>query len=94
MDEFERFETLAVHAGEMADPETGALRQPPLASWGARLARGSSEGDVWPVGGSTVRVTCSSGSGQPRGAPSGARSTKDSDTWAPGSSGARMVNWK
>jgi len=28
MNEFEAFETLAVHAGEEADPETGALRQP------------------------------------------------------------------
>jgi len=28
MNEFETFETLAVHAGEEADPETGALRQP------------------------------------------------------------------
>jgi cystathionine beta-lyase/cystathionine gamma-synthase len=28
MDAFEAFETMAVHAGEEADPETGALRQP------------------------------------------------------------------
>ena len=28
MNEFEAFDTLAVHAGEDADPETGALRQP------------------------------------------------------------------
>ena len=28
MNEFEAFETLAVHAGEEADSETGALRQP------------------------------------------------------------------
>jgi len=28
MNEFDTFETLAVHAGEEADPETGALRQP------------------------------------------------------------------
>ena len=28
MNEFEAFETLAVHAGEASDPETGALRQP------------------------------------------------------------------
>ncbi len=28
MNEFEAFETLAIHAGEAADPETGALRQP------------------------------------------------------------------
>jgi len=28
MNKFETFETLAVHAGEEADPETGALRQP------------------------------------------------------------------
>ena len=28
MDEFQAFETLAIHAGEEADPETGALRPP------------------------------------------------------------------